>query len=58
MNTKTKIEYDYDPAEFHGDLSPASCSCPCCGNRDIDWLWWEDDDSLTCGECRVNYEPR
>ena len=40
------------------NLCNESAACPCCGNRDMDWLLWQDDDSLTCAKCKVNYEPR
>lgn len=31
--------------------------CPCCGERRMDWLVWQDDDTVKCATCGTVYDP-
>lgn len=31
--------------------------CPCCGERRMDELVWEDDDTVKCATCGTVYDP-
>lgn len=33
------------------------CRCPCCGEDEIDWLIWIDDERVRCGRCGTIYPP-
>lgn len=32
-------------------------ACPQCGERDIDALIWQEDETVTCWKCGCNYDP-
>ena len=40
------------------ELVDAAFGCPMCGNRDMDWLPWNEEfDTVTCGKCGHTYDP-
>lgn len=44
------------------ELVDAAFGCPSCGNRDMDWLPWDEDENgdaetVTCGKCGTTYTP-
>ena len=40
------------------ELVDAAFGCPMCGNRDMEWLPWnEETDTVTCGKCGHTYNP-
>lgn len=44
------------------ELVDAAFGCPSCGNRDMDWLPWDEDENgnaetVTCGKCGHTYNP-
>jgi len=40
------------------ELVDAAFECPKCGNRDMDWLPWDEEtDMVTCGKCGHTYDP-
>jgi transcription elongation factor Elf1 len=52
-------------ARRHGSQSDAvvelvddAFGCPTCGNRDMDWLPFDEDgETVTCGKCGRTYDP-
>lgn len=38
-----------------GDQVSRIHACPGCNERRLDLLVWQDDDSLTCGTCGMNF---
>ncbi len=44
-------------AEGREELVEASCACPGCGERRIDWLEWINDEQVECATCKNVYEP-
>ncbi len=39
------------------EWTPPGPACPRCGQDDIDWLVWIDDDQVRCGSCGTVYDP-
>lgn len=44
------------------ELVDEAFACPVCGNRDMDWLPWDEDENgdaetVTCGRCGHTYDP-
>lgn len=40
------------------DLVDASSKCPCCGERRVDFLMWDEDFTVvTCESCGSVYDP-
>ena len=40
------------------DLAPEDMACPCCGNRVMEDLLWDDNGEwLTCDNCGLRYRP-
>lgn len=39
------------------ELVHPSAACPNCGERKVDLLVWQDDDSVRCSRCQATYEP-
>jgi hypothetical protein len=40
-----------------GDRVDAGHACPGCNERRQDLLVWQDDDTVRCGTCGMNYVP-
>jgi ArsR family metal-binding transcriptional regulator len=49
-NHRPSDDHDYDRVQ------PGS-ECPRCGEDDIDYLVWIDDDRVRCESCQRVYEP-
>ena len=44
-------------AEGGEELVEASCACPRCGERRMDWLVWISEEHVECATCKNVYEP-
>ena len=55
MQVLLAVADELDPPT--GDLVSAGNACPGCGERNPDVLVWQEDETVLCSECGMNFVP-
>ena len=55
LETLLAVADELDPPLANRVAPPEAC--PTCGERDIDRLVWQDDETVRCDACGMTYQP-